>query len=138
MRLVKSLEIVIMALAAYGFYTTQVPVLLGCVFLMGLHSTLFGPVKYAYLPQDLSEEELTGGNGMVEMGTFVPHPAGHPGGRRGGRDDAQRRSWLAIALLAVAVLGTRDSQSIPASPATDARPQAPSSTGTRSARPGAT
>ena len=38
---------------------------------MGLHSTLFGPVKFAYLPQHLSERELTGGNGMVEMGTFV-------------------------------------------------------------------
>jgi MFS family permease len=48
-----------------------VPVLLGCVFLMGLHSTLFGPVKFAYLPQHLNERELTGGNGMVEMGTFV-------------------------------------------------------------------
>jgi MFS family permease len=41
------------------------------VFLMGLHSTLFGPVKFAYLPQHLNERELTGGNGMVEMGTFV-------------------------------------------------------------------
>ena len=49
----------------------NVPVLLACIFLMGLHSTLFGPVKYAYLPQQLSERELTGGNGMVEMGTFV-------------------------------------------------------------------
>jgi hypothetical protein len=39
---------------------------------MGLHSTLFGPVKFAYLPQHLNERELTGGNGMVEMGTFVP------------------------------------------------------------------
>ena len=46
-------------------------VLLACVFLMGLHSTIFGPVKFAYLPQHLSERELTGGNGMVEMGTFV-------------------------------------------------------------------
>jgi hypothetical protein len=46
-------------------------VLLGCVFLMGLHSTLFGPVKFAYLPQVLDARELTGGNGMVEMGTFV-------------------------------------------------------------------
>ena len=47
------------------------PTLLACVFLMGLHSTLFGPVKYAYMPQHLNERELTGGNGMVEMGTFV-------------------------------------------------------------------
>ena len=70
-RFVKRLEIAIMAIAALGFITTHVPLLLGCVFLMGLHSTLFGPVKYAYLPQHLNERELTGGNGMVEMGTFV-------------------------------------------------------------------
>jgi MFS family permease len=68
---VKSLEIGIMAMAAWGFVLANVPALLACVFLMGLHSTLFGPVKFAYLPQQLSERELTGGNGMVEMGTFV-------------------------------------------------------------------
>ena len=45
---------------------------------MGLHSTLFGPVKFAYLPQHLSERELTGGNGMVEMGTFVAILIGTP------------------------------------------------------------
>jgi MFS family permease len=70
-RFVKNLEIAIMLLAALGFMTAECAVLLGCVFLMGLHSTLFGPVKFAYLPQHLSERELTGGNGMVEMGTFV-------------------------------------------------------------------
>src|SRR3954471_8112673 len=45
-RVVKWLEVGIMVLAAYGFFRTDVPVLLACVFLMGLHSTLFGPVKY--------------------------------------------------------------------------------------------
>ena len=38
---------------------------------MGVHSTLFGPVKYAILPQHLKSDELIGGNGLVEMGTFV-------------------------------------------------------------------
>ena len=70
-RLVKNLEIAIMLLAAWGFWHSNVAVLLACTFLMGLHSTLFGPVKFAYLPQVLDERELTGGNGMVEMGTFV-------------------------------------------------------------------
>ncbi len=70
-RFVKWLEVAIMALAAWGFVHADVFVLLACVFLMGLHSTLFGPVKFAYLPQHLDERELTGGNGMVEMGTFV-------------------------------------------------------------------
>ena len=71
MRFVKSLEIGIMIVAAWGFMNANVPALLACVFGMGLHSTLFGPVKYAYLPAKLNEHELTGGNGMVEMGTFV-------------------------------------------------------------------
>ena len=66
-RRVKSLEIAIMAIAAWGFWTANVPLLLACVFLMGLHSTLFGPVKFAYLPQHLNERELTGGNGMGEL-----------------------------------------------------------------------
>jgi MFS family permease len=45
--------------------------LLGALFLLGLHSTLFGPVKYAILPQHLKDEELIGGNALVEAGTFV-------------------------------------------------------------------
>ena len=71
MRLVKNLEIAIMLLAAYGFLAADVAVLLVCTFLMGCHSTLFGPAKFAYLPQVLRDDELVGGNGMVEMGTFV-------------------------------------------------------------------
>src|SRR5881275_2617466 len=62
-RIVKWLEIGIMLLAGWGFVTANVPALLACVLLMGLHSTIFGPVKFAYLPQHLSERELTGGNG---------------------------------------------------------------------------
>ena len=60
-----------MLIAAWGLLMRNSPVLLGSIFLMGLQSTLFGPVKFAYLPQRLSEVELTGSNGMVEMGTFV-------------------------------------------------------------------
>ena len=71
MRMVKNLEIAIMLLAAYGFMAADVAVLLVCTFLMGCHSTLFGPAKFAYLPQVLRDDELVGGNGMVEMGTFV-------------------------------------------------------------------
>ncbi len=70
-RLVKNLEIAIMLAIAAGFVWQVVGLLYAGVFLMGVHSTLFGPVKYAYLPQHLHETELTGGNGMVEMGTFV-------------------------------------------------------------------
>ncbi len=71
MRIVKLLEILIMLGAAVGWYTHQLWVLVLAVVGMGLHSTLFGPLKHAYLPQHLEPGELIGGNGMVQMGTFV-------------------------------------------------------------------
>src|SRR5687768_12999100 len=70
-RYVKLFEIAAMALAAYGFHAKNVSLLLGVLFLMGLHSTMFGPIKYAILPQALKREELVGGNGLVEMGTSL-------------------------------------------------------------------
>ena len=70
-RLVKNLEILFMIGIAAGFILKLAALLFVGVFLMGSHSTLFGPVKYAYLPQHLREDELIGGNGIVEMGTFV-------------------------------------------------------------------
>jgi 1-acyl-sn-glycerol-3-phosphate acyltransferase len=71
MRLVKLLEVGIMLLGAAGFYTRSFVVLCACTFLMGLHSTLFGPVKFAYLPERLRPDEIVGGNGLVETGTFI-------------------------------------------------------------------
>ena len=65
-RLVKLLEIVIIGVAALGFYLHSLSVLLAALFLLGLQSALFGPVKYAILPQHLAEEELVGGNALVE------------------------------------------------------------------------
>ena len=70
-RTVKLFEIVIMLVAAYGWMTHNLWLLIAAVAGMGMHSTLFGPVKYAYLPQQLKPEELVGGNGIIEMGTFV-------------------------------------------------------------------
>ncbi len=70
-RSVKLMEIVVMALAALGFALQSLPLLLATLFLMGAQSALFGPVKYAILPQHLREEELVGGNALVESGTFV-------------------------------------------------------------------
>jgi 1-acyl-sn-glycerol-3-phosphate acyltransferase len=118
-QLVKSLEIAIMLLAAWGFWVTNVPVLLACVFLMGLHSTLFGPVKFAYLPQHLGERELTGGNGMVEMGTFVAILLGQvAGGLLVGIPEVGRH-YVAIGCIAVALLGRLTAQYVPPSPSTD-------------------
>jgi 1-acyl-sn-glycerol-3-phosphate acyltransferase len=117
-RFVKGLEIAIMAIAALGFVTNQVPLLLGCVFLMGLHSTLFGPVKFAYLPQHLSERELTGGNGMVEMGTFVAILLGNvAGGVLIALPDIGATA-VAVACLGVAVAGRITAQFVPPTPAT--------------------
>jgi len=66
-----TMEIAIMSLAAVGFLTQSMPVLLVALFCTGLQSTLFGPVKYSVLPSVLRPEELTGGNGLVEMGTSM-------------------------------------------------------------------
>jgi len=70
-RLVKTFEIGIMVVGAIGFYRRDLVLLFVALGLMGVHSTLFGPVKYAILPQHLRSDELVGGNGLVEMGTFV-------------------------------------------------------------------
>src|SRR6266498_3558223 len=70
-RLIKLFEIAIMIIGAIGFYRRNLILLFAALALMGVHSTLFGPVKYAILPQHLRSDELIGGNGLVEMGTFV-------------------------------------------------------------------
>lgn len=70
-RVIKFFEIVIMVVAAIGYVTHSAWTLFFALFLMGIHSTFFGLVKYSILPQYLKPRELIGGNGMVEMGTFV-------------------------------------------------------------------
>jgi MFS family permease len=70
-RYIKVLEVGIMGIAAWGWMTHSLWILVAGIVGMGLHSTLFGPVKYAYLPQQLKPAELIGGNGVIEMGTFV-------------------------------------------------------------------
>jgi 1-acyl-sn-glycerol-3-phosphate acyltransferase len=119
MRAVKTLEIGIMLLGAWGFATEQVGALLICTFLMGLHSTLFGPVKFAYLPQALEERELTGGNGMVEMGTFVAILLGNVAGGLLVAIPGVGHSLVAVACVALALMGRGVSHFIPAAPATD-------------------
>ncbi len=118
-RFVKWLEVAIMALAGWGFVRADVPLLLGCVFLMGLHSTLFGPVKFAYLPQHLNERELTGGNGMVEMGTFVAILLGNVAGGLLIAVPQVGAQYVAWACLGLAIVGRVAAQLIPASPSTD-------------------
>src|SRR6185437_14225910 len=70
-RMIKLFEIAIMAIGLVGLVVSSVALLFVALALLGIHSTLFGPVKYAILPQHLALDELVGGNGLVEMGTFV-------------------------------------------------------------------
>jgi 1-acyl-sn-glycerol-3-phosphate acyltransferase len=66
-----TIELAVMVLGAVGLFTQNLALLLGALFLGGVQSALFGPVKYAILPQHLNETEIVGGNGMVEMGTSI-------------------------------------------------------------------
>ena len=118
-RFVKNLEIAIMLAAAVGFLLPSPALLLGCVALMGVHSTLFGPVKFAYLPQHLDERELTGGNGMVEMGTFVAILLGNLAGGLLIALPGVGATAVALGCVATALLGRWVAQRVPLSPATD-------------------
>jgi acyl-[acyl-carrier-protein]-phospholipid O-acyltransferase/long-chain-fatty-acid--[acyl-carrier-protein] ligase len=70
-RWVKLAEIGIMALGAWGLWRQSVPILLAALFCLGTHSTVFGPIKYALLPQHLPDDELVAGNALIEAGTFL-------------------------------------------------------------------
>ena len=122
-RAVKNLEIAIMAVAALGFVidapNLQASLLLGCTFLMGLHSTLFGPVKYALLPQVLSERELVGGNALVESGTFVAILLGNLAGGLLIALPGVGREAVAAGCLLLALLGRWSAQAMAPLPAAD-------------------
>ena len=116
-RLVKNLEIVFMLVIGAGF-VWQLPVALYIgVFLMGCHSTLFGPAKFAYLPQHLRETELTGGNGLVEMGTFVAILLGTMIGGALVAIPGIGPTYVAAGSIVMALLGRVAAGFIPASPA---------------------
>lgn len=116
-RLVKVLEICIMVIGAIGFWFKSLPVLLSTIFLLGLHSTLFGPVKYAILPQQLHKDELMGGNGLVEMGTFIAILLGEILG--GFLIGIKPNGWMLVSAtaIAIAITGYIMSRQIPSSPA---------------------
>ena len=118
-RLTKVLEIVIMGVAIAGFVLHSLGLLLFALFLLGLQSTLFGPIKFAILPQHLREEELVGGNAQIGAGTFVAILVGTlSGGLLAGAGIAPL--WIAMVGLGVAVAGYLASRGIP-----DAPPPAP-------------
>lgn len=111
-RAIKIGEIVIMAIGAVGFMTNHLELMLLALFAMGTHSALFGPVKYSIMPQALHEEELVGGNGLVEMGTFLAILAGTIGAGVM-MSSAHYAPVVSTAIVAIAVLGYLASRAIP-------------------------
>ncbi|MEX1267077.1 MAG: MFS transporter [Woeseia sp.] len=118
-RAVKLFEVVLMALAAYAFVSGRYNTLLLVLFLMGCQSTLFGPVKYAYLPQQLATEELVGGNALVGSGTYMAIIFGLIVGGLSVAIDPDTQVLLASCLIAVALLGYMASRGIPVTRAVD-------------------
>ena len=117
-RFVKLFEIAAMLIAAYGFLTHSAMLLFAVLFLMGVHSTLFGPIKYAILPQALSESELVGGNGLVEMGTSMAILLGMLlGGSLIEAAGPDGPMYAAIAVVTIAVIGYLVCRAIPPAPA---------------------
>ena len=119
MRRIKLFEIVLMSLASAAFLTGQLELLLGVLFLMGLQSTLFGPAKYGYLPQHLSDSELIGGNALVVAGTYVAIILGLIVGGLSVAADPESRSILVSCLLGFALVGYLAARRIPRTPAAD-------------------
>jgi 1-acyl-sn-glycerol-3-phosphate acyltransferase len=117
-RWVKGLEVIIMLLAATAIIMGNVWMMMILLFLMGLQSAIFGPVKFALLPQQLNDEELVGGNALVEMGTFLAILIGTiTAGLFFDLD--QGLYWIAGAVVFFAVLGFVSSQFIPQAAAND-------------------
>ena len=112
-RIIKTVEIGIMALATYGFVANQFPFLLLVLFLMGLHSTFFGPLKYSILPQHLKDNELVGGNALIEAGTFLSILLGTIAGGTLVSIPKYGPSIVSGILLLIAMIGWGTSQFVP-------------------------
>ncbi|QDH69057.1 MFS transporter [Marilutibacter alkalisoli] len=113
-RITTAMEIAMMVVAAAGFVLQSLPVLLLALFLTGVQSTLFGPVKYSILPSVLRPEELTGGNGLVEMGTSMSILLGMILGGLLFKLAGDNGPWVAgVAVIGFAVLGNLLARRIP-------------------------
>lgn len=113
-QLTKVLEVAVMALAGWGFYLQSAPLLFLCLFVMGTQSTLFGPIKYAVLPEYLHKNDLVMGNGLIESGTFLAILFGQIIGTAIANQGAD---VLATTVIAVAAAGLLFSLFMPAAPA---------------------
>jgi 1-acyl-sn-glycerol-3-phosphate acyltransferase len=118
-RIVKIFEICLMIVAAAAFISKSFVALLSVLFLMGCQSTLFGPVKYAYLPQQLPTSDLVGGNALVEFGTYTAIILGLITGGMAVSIDPESQYVIAACLVGVATLGYLASRAIPETGAAD-------------------
>ena len=116
-RWIKLFEIAIMLLATVAFWLNNLALLLSVLFLLGLQSTIFGPIKYGILPQILRREELVGGNALIEMGTFVAILAGTIAGPLLAGVEVAWPYWVSCTCLLVAATGYLYSRRIPAAEA---------------------
>ena len=114
---IKLFEIFIMIAATLGFWLDSLPLLLSILFLLGFQSTMFGPIKYGIIPQVLKNDELVGGNALVEMGTFVAILAGTIAGPLLMGVEADWPVWISGTALLVAITGYVTSRRIPEAPA---------------------
>ena len=118
-RAVKLLEIAIAVLGGVALAQHNIPLLLATLFLFGLQSTFFGPVKYSILPRTLREEELVGGNGLVETGTSIAILTGTiVGGLLIARADGPGVVVPAV-IIVIALAGYAASRMIPPVPSAD-------------------
>jgi MFS family permease len=111
-RIVKVFEIIIMLCASVGFFIHNIILLATALFMMGVHSAFFGPVKYSYLPQQLREDELIGGNGMLEMGSFVAILLGQILGAWLSMQ-ANSEVLTSLSIIALALIGYWTSRGVP-------------------------
>ncbi len=102
---IKVFEIVVMALAMAGLAGNQLFLAIICVFLMEVHSAIFGPSKYGLLPELLHERKLSWGNGVLELGTFVSIIGGTVVGAALCKAFAGRQIWSGVVLMGLAALG---------------------------------
>jgi len=112
-RAIKIMEIILMAIAAFAFMTGRYTMLMLMLFLMGSQSAMFGPVKYAYLPQQLETDELVGGNALVESGTYVAIILGLLVGGLSISVESGSQVVLAALLITISLLGYLASRRIP-------------------------
>ena len=116
---VKGFEIGVMLLALAGFARHELPILLTGVFLMGVHSSFFGPSKYGLLPELLPEKKLSWGNGLIELGTFLAIILGTVAAANLSKYFGHQPVWSGAILLALAVVGLTTSLGITRVPAAD-------------------